>query len=199
MKKSLINLAGALVLAFSVSNVALADQISGNITFSGRVTMADSSNVATNDVNVATQVTTWLHPFLNTPGAKPVVGDADGDFALYVTGGDAVTITNPWAFNSGALTPFWSVDGFTFDLISSAIISQGGGQVSVTGTGTVTGHGFDPSLGVWNFTSQNPSSGSPARFTFSAATAVPEGGTTALLLGLSLVSLSLAAFRRKSA
>ena len=50
---------------------------------------------------------------------------------------------------------------------------QGNGFVSVSGTGTITGNGFDPTPGTWTFTTQNP----PANgvFSFSASTtAVPS-------------------------
>jgi hypothetical protein len=121
-------------------------------------------------------------------GGLPQVQSHDGSFTGLVTDGDAVTIAFPWSFNSGAVPNFWRVDGFVFNLTSSSITSQGGGSVTVAGTGTISGNGFDLTAGTWNFSTQNPSA--HARFSFSAAGgAVPDGGSGVALLGIALVGI----------
>jgi len=159
--------------------------IKGNITFTG------TASLNANSANTATMVTGW-HGF--GLGGLPQVADHDGDFNGFVTDGDAVTIAFPWSFNSGAVPNFWSVDGFVFNLTSSSIIAQGSGSVTVAGTGTISGNGFGPTFGRWNFTTQNPSANS--RFSFSAAGgAVPDGGSGVALLGIALTGVEV--LRRK--
>jgi hypothetical protein len=155
--------------------------INGDITFDGTVSLDTKS------VNTANMVTSW-HGL--GAGGMPQVASVDGDFGAFVKDGDAVTIAFPWSFNSGAVPNFWSVDGFVFNLKSSSITAQGSGSLAVSGTGTITGHGFDLTSGTWNFTTQNPSA--HARFSFSSATgAVPDGGSAVALLGIALVGIEV--------
>jgi PEP-CTERM motif len=168
--------------------------ITGNITFTDSVTL-DTSSAGT-----ATMVTGWSGL---GAGGLPRVQTDDGDFATFVTPGHGVTFHAPWSFNSGAISGFWSVDGFTFNLTSSAIPSGGqgfdsaGGFVSVNGVGTVSGHGFASTPGTFNFTTQDPSA--DGLFSFSAATgAVPEPATLiSLLSGSSLLGAFLFIRRRR--
>src|ERR1700680_748841 len=154
-------------------------QITGNITFTG------TCSLNTKSASTATMVTGW-HGL--GAGGLPQVASHDGSFNGLVTDGDAVTIAFPWSFNSGAVPNFWQVDGFVFNLTSSSIMMQGGGSVTVAGTGTITGNGFDMTSGTWSFTTQNPSA--HARFSFSAATgSVPGGGSAVALLGIALVGI----------
>jgi hypothetical protein len=89
------------------------------------------------------------------------------------------------------------VNGFTFNLLSSTVVSRSATFLSVSGTGIITGPpGFDPTSGMWAFTSQNASGRPHDTFSFSANTeAVPDGGMTLALLGAGL--MGLAAFRAK--
>jgi hypothetical protein len=96
---------------------------------------------------------------------------------------------------STPLSSFWTVDGFTFELLSSWITAQGVGSVAVQGTGNITGNGYTPTDYSWSFTTQDPSvavvNGHDA-WTFSASSnAVPDGGTTMLLLGSALSGIAL--------
>jgi hypothetical protein len=124
----------------------------------------------------------------------PTVSSASGHFAWFVGVGDTATFSAPWSFTSG-LAMLWTVDGFTFDLIASSIVFQGGGFLSVSGTGTITGHGFTPTTGSWFFSAQDdPADGV---FSFSGGTqgSVPDGGATVALLGLALAGIE--GIRRK--
>jgi hypothetical protein len=188
MKSKLIRflIVGA-VIAFMGASVpvqAILTPITGNITFAGTV------NLDTASAGTAAQVTGW-HGL--APGDKPQVQSVDGTFGTSVTAGDGATFTVPWSFNSGALAALWAVDGFTFDLIGSAVTSRvvgPPGSVSVGGTGMVSAAGFAPTLGSWTFTTQDTAANS--KFSFSASTAVvPDGGTTVLLLGVALSALGL--------
>lgn len=147
-----------------------AAQISGNLTFAGVIALD------THSAGTATRVDEWY--FAGTSGS-PYVASADGDFAPIV--GMFTTFATPWFFDSGPVQGFWGVGGFTFDLDSSAITVQlpptfflGGlaqnGAVVVSGTGSISGNGFDPTTGTWTFTTQDPSSGGVfAVFSFSAS------------------------------
>jgi hypothetical protein len=148
--------------------------ITGDITFAGSVSLDTAT------VNTATEVMAWHG--LGT-GDTPQVQSVDGTFATAgVMPGDATTFSAPWSFNTppGTVTnPFWSVDGFTFDLTTSHIVQQSGGFLSVTGTGDVSHSGFTTTPGTFNFTTQDSSANS--KFSFSAATtAVPESSAVVL-------------------
>ena len=130
----------------------------------GSITIKGGAHLNTTSVNTATQVTGWL----NGNNLPPTVVSRSGDFATFVNVGAPVTMAAPWNFNSGPLPGLWSVGGFTFNLTASSIVLQGNGFLSVSGTGMITGNGFDPTPGSWRFTTQNP----PANgvFSFSAST-----------------------------
>jgi len=142
-------------------------------------------------VNTATQVIGWLDENL----AMPTVQSVSGNFAYFVTAGDFVTFTPTWSFTSGPIALFWQVGGFTFNLIASNIVFQGGGFLSVSGTGTISGNGYTPTAGTWTFSAQDdPSNGV---FSFSAGSeAAPDGGATVALLGLALAGIE--GIRRKT-
>jgi hypothetical protein len=114
----------------------------------------------------------------------------------------SAVFTAPWHFAIPPGPPipnFWSVGGFHFDLMTSAVILQGfddngNGYLDVAGTGTAYGNGFTPTSGVWRFTTKDPSA--QGVFSFSAADQVPEPSTEALLAAGGL--LIAAAFRARS-
>jgi hypothetical protein len=168
---------------------AQAAGITGDITFTGTVAL-DTSSAGT-----ATMVTAWTGLGL---GGLPQVQNADGDLGTFAAPGHAVTFAAPWSFSSGAVPSFWSVDGFTFDLTSSSIVSQGAGSVSVDAVGTISGNSFDPTPGLFHFTTQDPSAAE--KFSFSAAvSAVPEPATLrSLMSGSSLLGAFLFMRRRRA-
>ena len=172
---------GLISCAFCVQQ-AQAIPVSGAITFAGGVTLNNTS------VNTASAVTGWLDEGNNLP----TVESSSGSFAGL--DGQTVTFAPSWSFNSGAVMSFWSVGGFTFDLIASHIVFQGGGFLAVYGTGSITGNGFNDQFVSWNFSVQDdPSNGI---FSFSAGSeSTPDGGVTVALLGLSLAGIE--GIRRK--
>jgi hypothetical protein len=180
MKSYLKLMACAAAVALGSVFMTQAAEIDGAITIKGGAVF-DTGNINTANSVIDFQNTT--------------VESRDGDFTGFVALGASVTMAEPWVFDpSTATSGLWSVGGFTFDLSASTIIFQGGGFLSVEGTGTVSGNGFDPTDGIWRFTSQSPSAAGV--FSFSASTeVVPDGGLTIALLGMGLVGLE--GLRRK--
>jgi hypothetical protein len=177
--RNILKVAAALVAGICLAGTAKATPITGNIGFTGTVQLDTTS------VNTATEATAWF----NTIAASP-----SGSFLGLVAQGDAVSMAGatPWTFNSGALANFWKVDGFTFNLISSSIFSQTGGFLDVVLSGIVSGNGFTATDFNGSFQVGNPSSNGDAQFTERLSFAsVPDGGTTALLLGCGLLGLTL--------
>ena len=135
------------------------------VPITGTITIRGGAELNTGSVNTATQVI--MNGWRNGTGGPPTVASRSGSFAS-VSVGAPVTMAAPWNFNSGPLPALWSVDGYTFDLTMSSIVTQGNGFLNVSGTGTISGHGFVPTTGSWRFSTQNP----PANnvFSFSAST-----------------------------
>ena len=106
-------------------------------------------------------------------------------------------MAQPWIFNPSTPTPgLWSVGGFTFDLLSSTIITQNPFVLAITGTGIVSGNGFDATQMDWAFTTQSSGGRTHLVFSFSAnGTAVPDGGAAVALLGIALTGVEV--LRRK--
>jgi hypothetical protein len=125
-----------------------------------------------------------------------VLGGNNGTFAGFAIGTPVVMAS--YTFDPSTITNgLWSVNGFTFNLLSSTVVSRSATFLSVSGTGIITGPaGFDATQGMWAFTSQNAGGRPHSTFSFSAnTTAVPDGGMTLPLLGTGL--MGLAAFRAK--
>ncbi len=182
LSKAILAIATASWLGFTGAQAA---PITGLLNISGTGTF-DSTSLGS-----ATSVVSFSN--------VTVGGGNNGSFASIPVGA-SVAMAAPYIFNPSTGTPaLWSVGGFTFDLQTSTISLQNNNFLTITGTGTIFGPGgFDPTPGVWAFTSQNASGQPHATFTFSAnteAVGVPDGGMTVALLGAGL--LGLAAFRAK--
>jgi len=84
------------------------------------------------------------------------------------------------------VNPLWSIGGFNFILDSVTVVFQSKTLLLLSGTGTVTGVGFDDTRGVWDFRA-TPGVG---RFGFGAMThTVPEPGAL-LLFGAGLLGIA---------
>ena len=187
MKNKFIALAGAAVLTVALTQTVQAIPVTGNIGFSG------TADLNSRSVNMASAVVAggWR----NT-----VVGSASGSFAFIPTLAPVVMTSSQWNFVSGALPAFWSVGGFTFDLVSSSIFSQGGGFLNVLLNGMVTGNNYDPTQFSGSFQVADPAANGQVTFTERISfnsTAVPDGGATVLLLGMGLIAMTL--LKRKMA
>lgn len=139
MKHSQFISCGVIAFALTLGS-ARADQINGAITISGGAVM--DSNV----LNTATRVDEWINPSIRS---------VSGDFDTFIDPLDAASMTAPWHFNAG-LPALWSVGGFTFDLLSSAVVFQDSGFLVVQGPGVAYGNGFEPTEGIFTFTTQEP-------------------------------------------
>lgn len=187
MKKITIPLAGATAIFLAVAQNSNAVPITGNIGFSGSVQL-NSGSVAT-----ATTAVNWF-------GTQITDHSTSGDFFTEFGsgGGQSVTIAMPWSFNSGALASFWSVGSapnFTFNLLSSTVASNDGTFLNVLLHGTVSAIGFDTTVFDGTFQVANPSANGISTFTERLSfnpgiTRVPDGGTTAVLLGAAVTSLA---------
>jgi hypothetical protein len=173
------------------SQQAQAALITGNIQFAGEVTF-DTNSLAT-----ATRVVTWFDVFHNAGFSS--VTSATGDLDTFVNPGDQATMAQPWIFNPSTATPaLWSVGGFTFNLTSSTVVTQNASTLVISGSGIVSGNGFDPTAMDWMFTTQSSGGRTNTTFSFSAngiAVGVPDGGSAVALLGIVLVGIEV--LRRK--
>jgi hypothetical protein len=162
------------------SEQAQAIPITGDLGFSGATTFN------TNSLATAKQVNSWF----------ALVGTTSESF-VGVPIFSPVTLAAQWIFNPSTATPgLWSVGGFSFDLDTATIVTQNIHLLSITGTGTLNGAGFDPTPGTWAFSAQSSGGINQASFTFSAdTTAAPDGGMTVALLGIAFVGLE--GLRRK--
>jgi hypothetical protein len=169
-------------IVLTMSNQTLyAVPITGNIGFSG------AAQLNTKSVHTATKVTSWL----------PTIVNADSGSFTSVAIGSGVTLASSWFFNSGPVSDFWSVGGFTFDLLSSSIASQQGLFLDVSMAGTVSGNGFTASPFTGTFQVADPSADGNVTFTerlsfANVAATVPDGGSTLMMLGLAGLAMTVA-------
>ena len=179
-KSIVVILAAGLFSGGFFSQQASATLMTGNISFSAQL------EYDTGDLNTGNAVTRW---------GTTKVQAADGSFGG-IAQGTAATFGGPWNFDpSTPLAGLWSVGGFTFDLLTSSIVNQGGGLLTISGTGiiTSTNQGFQPTAATWSF---SQSMGKNGKFIFSSDNgAVPDGGSALALLGIGLVAIE--ALRRR--
>ena len=159
MKRISKSILAALVAGF----VAMTCQHAQGAMITGAISFSGGAKFDTTSLATAMKITT----FKNVK-----VEDEDGDFSAFVSDNDAVTMAANYIFNPSTSTDaLWKVGGFTFDLASSTIKFQDAGALFITGKGTITGNGFDPTPGDWSFTTQAPSAN--GTFSFSASGEFP--------------------------
>jgi hypothetical protein len=187
--KNITKIIVAAAVAVAITQSVQATPITGGIGLSGYGITLNNANVET-----STEVLNW---------GTITAGGGSGSLA-----GVSGTVTMgavPWLFNSSE-SSFWSVGGFTFNLISSVPAAAqyiGGGLYSETiylaGTVSSTNPNFSTTAFTGLFSIQDPSSSAGnGGFLFAGSfnfNSVPDGGTTALLLGSVLSGLAL--IRRK--
>jgi hypothetical protein len=179
--KLVSKIGAALFAAFVLSSTASAVRISGVIGFTGGASLNNAN------LSLATQVVEWDTTIVSALHT--------GDFAGISTG-TAVMLAKPWNLTSAGIVDFWKVGGFSFDLTSSTRFYDptGPGFLQASGYGWIRKSGFEATQGTWSFSTQNPGAGNLFSFSASGA-AVPDGGATVALLGVSL--LGLHGLRRK--
>lgn len=183
------------ITGFTLSLQAVPIPITGSLSFSGTTTINGTSFVT------ATEFTSFQNVTVGAPSA--LSGNYVGTSGATVTmtpfiwsPPTASTPVNPlWTFVSGGNT-------YAFDLsvLHVDYASTSGLLLSGLGTATITGPGLDfqNTSGTWNLSSQSLGQSS---FTFSSTTtvpnSVPDGGTTATLLGGSLFGLAMIGRKQK--
>lgn len=82
-----------------------------------------------------------------------------GDFSPYVGMFDIATFQNfsfKPALSPSPTDPLWTVGGFNFELTSIVVDPLSGADLlHLHGTGILTGNGFDPTPGTFDFTTQS--------------------------------------------
>lgn len=92
-----------------------------------------------------------------------------------------------WTFMFAGLT--YSFDLGTLSVLSRGLDGNGNPFINLEGTGTLKITGFTDTPGSWLFTANSASS----TFSFSSSNgAIPDGGTTVMLLGAGLAALGMA-------
>jgi hypothetical protein len=183
------------VLATGVLSCALFSQQAQATPINGGIQFAGSVQFNTTSLATAARVNTWFDINGNAGFSSVAFGNT-GDFAGIAAGTQAA-MAQPWIFNPSTPTPgLWSVGGFTFDLLSSTIVTHTTSTLAIEGTGIVSGNGFDPTAMDWSFTSQSSGARPRAVFSFSAnGMAAPDGGSAVALLGFALTGIEV--LRRK--
>lgn len=194
----------AAVSIFISAHSASATMIQGTLIMGGVSTTLDSAFQPT-DFDSATG--------LFFSNAFAFLGD--GDFASVLPG--TPMEINPFLFaplTPNPVTPLWRLvddngtlttaddyDIFGFNLESIAIDTQNANTLSLSGTGSLYGAGFDVTPGTWNFTTQPQGAqfAGTQFFTFSAASSavpVPEASTI-ITFGLGCLALMVSGYRKK--
>ncbi len=187
MNKTL-TLAGA-ALALALGTVAQADPING------RIDIGANGSTVTIDTTANTVV---FNEGAGFGAINAQVTLATGNYSIFAPtlGGDTPAIYSDFNYT----TPFapvgqkiWEINATTYFLLNSINVNtETGVALGLTGFGTAYLTGFDATPGLWSF-SADRNTGATV-FTFSSTTqvpppSVPEGGATAALLGLSMLSL----------
>ncbi len=181
--KNITKVCVALAIGLMTSVGALAAPLNGDIGFAGSGTFNESG---------ATDATTLS---FNSVTTNVATGDYSG-----ISAGTSATFKT---LNMGApgtvgtittITEFWSIDSgaFTFDLERITKNEVDGASRLIEGYGTAKTTGAPTAYGGFFSLSTNLSGTS---ISFSAATEVPDSGTTTALLGLSMLGLAGAARR----
>jgi len=175
-----------LIALMALTSATQADYISGSINFSsaagGGIILQDSAGNVTTNLAHAAGIKEWT---------LAEVEEGSGSFDTVVDG-TTVSFLQPWLFDPlASAAPLWTIAGpenFTFNLTSSTTAYQSPYFLAIRGTGILTGNGFEDTPAEWWFTTQGVAAGS--KFTWSSTTiAVPDGGSTIILLGGSLLGL----------
>jgi hypothetical protein len=197
MTRYLSTAVAAGALAFGVAHSS-AVGISGSVAFAPTKTISVTPNLWSGVAAVTVDF---------KPGPNALVGDSSattGDFlAILAAPPYAVTFLD-FTTGGAAVPGFWSIGAIaSFDLATSANISTDNLFLNITGTGTLHAAGYDDTPGYFNLQANRTDPTKQIEFYFTASTTTtppvqtPDGGATAVLLGLAL--LSVGAITRRNA
>jgi VPDSG-CTERM motif len=183
MKNNWIKIAGAAVAALAVTASLQATVITGGIGIAGAYT----ANGTAGDLTTATSMTI-AGPFTAVNESGTFIGAINS----------TITFASPIAVNpANNLTPnkvLWTVEvgttTYTFTVTSESESVDTANQVTLIGQGTFTdGNSADTAFGTY----QLGFGVTQTTFSFqnNSQTNVPDGGTTAMLLGTALMGLGL--------
>jgi len=185
------------VLTLIAAGLAVSTQEAQAAKISGTIDFAGAAQFDSSALQNVKQVVQWFDVFGNAGFTN--VTTVSGDFSGIALGTQATM--KPWTFlpPPGGQPGLWSVGGFTFNLLSSTVVTQTGTFLNIKGTGTITSTNplFEDTAVRWAFTVQNAGGGASGIFSFSAnnATGVPDGASTVALLGIGLGAIEF--IRRK--
>ena len=188
MKKNMIK-----SLACAAATLGLAASVqAGSIT--GGISLAGNISFNTGNVNTATAAT------FSAGQVTSVAGSYVGQGIVMNTAGtvsfpNSPLVFSPFAANSPLWTTATTSGSASFDLTSlTQDLQPGDNTLTLKGTGTLHLTGFSDTAGNWILTANSLG----GTFSFSSSNgAIPDGGTTAILLGAALSGLAL--LRRKLA
>lgn len=180
MRKYIIGIVG--LFLSTTANAALID---GTIELAGGWTPIDDTGAATT-IDQATGI------------------DFTDDLSVVVASSGDLTQPNlapatmtDFQFNPLSPNPVsvWTVGGFTFEMDSVTINTQNSINLSLSGTGTITGNGFDATPGTWEFTGQTASD---ITFSWSSSNLAVPVPAAVWLFGSGLIGLVGVARRKRA-
>jgi hypothetical protein len=180
MKSKLIIMAAAVASIASFTSSVQATPISGGISFAGAYTIPHGTDLTTPN-NSITFGTTYVTSDTGSFSSIPVLPTVS-----------LVTMSSPLAINPTVVPvlSLWSVGIYSFDSITLVESAQSATTLTLTGTGTIKdGNPADSVAGTWLATFNTLSD--TFSYSASAGATVPDGGTTAMLLGGALAGLGL--------
>ncbi len=143
----------ALGALFAMGTEAHAQSINGSITFDGSAIVEDALGMA-----LSSDLTTAAQLNFNTDPNYQEVTFGLGDFEPYLGMFDIATFQNfafKPALSPNPTNPLWTVGGFNFELTTILLDPLNGADLlHLYGSGILTGNGFDPTPGTFNFTTQ---------------------------------------------
>lgn len=198
--KYTLSMLAAGAVALSLVPGAQAVPITGSLNFE------DGTVQLNGPINSATEVTFTSTAIVNNAPLVQPTGAFAGSGGTTVTFFPSTITFSPalspnpvsplWTFNYNGLTYSFSLTSITSSVgVGPSLNLAGDGIITITGPGST----YDATVGNWTF-STTGSGTTDYTFGFVAGdSAVPEAGTTAILLGMGLIGLvGFAQFRKQS-
>ena len=176
---------------------ASAVPITGSIQLDGNTSWAPVNAAGVVQPAINAPGTTGFDLLANGTAIKSNMASSTGDFTS-VANGTVGTMKDLFNATTGVpptILNFWTVGGFSFDLVSASLDGKTSKFLNITGTGIVHKVGFDDTAGEFSWTGTK--SGNSFSFAADSSTDVPEPMTLAML-GAGLLGLGAARRRAKA-